>query len=396
MEKKDINTIGYAVSCVEKQLNKNLFQFKNEIHATVLFKSALEFFMASLSSKLLSDLAHRVNSIHQTDIVSSKEEDLDNPDIIVFHGIDFSNRTLENYCFDDKILINVSFRNCKLINCRFRNTCIYFCDLRYSDINGGTFEKAYMWWSDLYRAYFQGVIRFANATISDTSINNAYFSGATLIRKMNFKNKSLLQMDADIYKYFLIIWDSVRNYKDKIKTDDNITGEEKINRITDRRNEELELIFKNLSSIFIATGFSNDSNWAYVQGKKAERKVLGKEISIRKLLGKDSIRQLKVLGKWSTNWLFDIAFGYGESLVKISRTYLTIVTVFTFIYMYECNIQDIVQAFIISFKNMVGSSDDLPLEDNIFLSVLNVIQTTAGILITGIFGFILGNKIRNQ
>lgn len=62
----------------------------------------------------------------------------------------------------------------------------------------------------------------------------------------------------------------------------------------------------------------------------------------------------------------------------------------------ECNIQDIVQAFIISFKNMVGSSDDLPLEDNIFLSVLNVIQTTAGILITGIFGFILGNKIRNQ
>ena len=309
MEKKDINTIGYTVSCVEKQLNKNLFQFKNEIHATVLFKSALEFFMASLSSKLLSDLAHRVNSIHQTDIVSSKEEDLDNPDIIVFHGIDFSNRTLENYCFDDKILINVSFRNCKLINCRFRNTCIYFCDLRYSDINGGTFEKAYMWWSDLYRAYFQGVIRFANATISDTSINNAYFSGATLIRKMNFKNKSLLQMDADIYKYFLIIWDSVRNYKDKIKTDDNITGEEKINRITDRRNEELELIFKNLSSTFIATGFSNDSNWAYVQGKKAERKVLGKEISIRKLLGKDSIRQLKVLGKWSTNWLFDIEIG---------------------------------------------------------------------------------------
>ena len=30
------------------------------------------------------------------------------------------------------------------------------------------------------------------------------------------------------------------------------------------------------------------------------------------------------------------------------------------------------------------------------VDILNVIQTTIGILLTGIFGFILGNKIRNQ
>jgi hypothetical protein len=30
------------------------------------------------------------------------------------------------------------------------------------------------------------------------------------------------------------------------------------------------------------------------------------------------------------------------------------------------------------------------------VDMLNVIQTTIGILLTGIFGFILGNKIRNQ
>ena len=32
----------------------------------------------------------------------------------------------------------------------------------------------------------------------------------------------------------------------------------------------------------------------------------------------------------------------------------------------------------------------------ILVDMLNVIQTTIGILLTGIFGFILGNKIRNQ
>ena len=30
------------------------------------------------------------------------------------------------------------------------------------------------------------------------------------------------------------------------------------------------------------------------------------------------------------------------------------------------------------------------------VDMLNVVQTTVGILLTGIFGFILGNKIRNQ
>ena len=39
------------------------------------------------------------------------------------------------------------------------------------------------------------------------------------------------------------------------------------------------------------------------------------------------------------------------------------------------------------FLAVIGS----PLVD-----MLNVIQTTIGIILTGIFGFILGNKIRNQ
>lgn len=30
------------------------------------------------------------------------------------------------------------------------------------------------------------------------------------------------------------------------------------------------------------------------------------------------------------------------------------------------------------------------------VDMLNLVQTTIGILLTGIFGFILGNKIRNQ
>lgn len=391
-----MNLVECVVTHIEKLWLEDLFRFQNEVHETRSFKSACSVFWPTLSSKLMQVLAQKMDSILVENCVSCDEKDLGNPDILVFYGIDFSHRTLENYDFDGRILLNVSFQNSTLVNCRFRNACLYCCDMRYADINGGTFEKSDIWWCDLYRAYFQGVIRFANATISDTSINNAYFSGAALIRKMNFERKSLLQQNAGTYKAFLLLWDALRSYADKIKTDDRSSGEEKINQIINRRYEELELIFKNLSSTFGAVGFSNDSNWAYVQGKRAERKVLESKISVGDMFGRSACSQLKIVGKLCLNWLFDKAFGYGESLIKISRTYLFIVLLFTFIYMYKCNIQDILQAFIISFKNMVGNSDELPLKENIFLSLLNVLQTTLGVLITGIFGFILGNKIRNQ
>ena len=46
---------------------------------------------------------------------------------------------------------------------------------------------------------------------------------------------------------------------------------------------------------------------------------------------------------------------------------------------------------------MIGaSSPELDAIHDFIISVLNLIQTTIGILTTGIFGFILGNKIRNQ
>ncbi len=399
METKAATTHQKTISQVESLLDTSILRFSNDIHKSTAFKMAYEDFKCNLKSRLSPALEQRGHLTNPYDLIPNiitKEEDLNKSNSIVLFGLDFSDCTLENYNFDDKILINVSFRNSKLINCRFRNTCIYFCDLRYSDINGGTFEKADIWWCDLYRSYFQGVIRFANSSIADTSINNTYFSGATLIRKMNFKNKSLLQNSPRVYKKFLLLWDAIRDHSDKIKTNDNLSGESKINEIVQKRKEELELIYKNLTSTFTTNGFSNDSNWAYVQGKKAEFCVLWKNLSWKKCCSKEIGKQMKILGKISANGISYIAFGYGESLIKICCTYLFIVLLFTLAYIYEWSIPGIVRAFLISFKNMVGASDELPLDDNIFLSVLNVLQTTIGILITGIFGFILGNKIRYQ
>ena len=55
-----------------------------------------------------------------------------------------------------------------------------------------------------------------------------------------------------------------------------------------------------------------------------------------------------------------------------------------------------VQALGISLKNMAGMDSDILREVSPIVDMLNLMQTTIGILLTGIFGFILGNKIRNQ
>lgn len=352
---------------------------------------------AELKRILSEKEAHGVLPNHLTILDNIKDvKNLSKEELILVNA-DLNHKEFDGFNFDDKILINISANYTKFNNCRFRKTSFLFCDLRYAEVNGGTFEGADIWWCDLYRAYFQGVVRFAKSTITNSSLNNTYFAGGVLIRKMNFKDHTLLQEDEEAYRRFLVLWDSIRPSSDKIRNDDNMKGDLKINQAIVNRYNDLELIYKNLSSSFSANGFSNDSNWGYVMGKKSERKVLINKLSLKKLFSKQWKSQLKIMGMICANWLYDVAFGYGESLFKIITTYLVIVFLFTFIYMYKADICNFLQAMIISFKNMVGiSSPELESKQDFVLNLLNMIQTTIGILTTGIFGFILGNKIRNQ
>ena len=75
-----------------------------------------------------------------------------------------------------------------------------------------------------------------------------------------------------------------------------------------------------------------------------------------------------------------------------------IVTVFLFAWAFSSNVSllEYGEALSISLKNMVGMDSDVLRGVSPLIDMLNIVQTTIGILLTGIFGFILGNKIRNQ
>ena len=75
-----------------------------------------------------------------------------------------------------------------------------------------------------------------------------------------------------------------------------------------------------------------------------------------------------------------------------------VVTVFIFAWAFTSNVSilEYGQALGVSLKNMAGMGSDILRDVSPLVDMLNVIQTTIGIILTGIFGFILGNKIRNQ
>ena len=97
-----------------------------------------------------------------------------------------------------------------------------------------------------------------------------------------------------------------------------------------------------------------------------------------------------------TNAFSDLLFGYGESMLKMVVTYVVTVFLFAWAFCSEVSLLEYGQALAISLKNMAGMDSEMIRNVSPLVDMLNVVQTTIGIILTGIFGFILGNKIRNQ
>ena len=323
----------------------------------------------------------------------------------VLRNINFKNASLENVSFDNATLENcdfdgaetsmnkVSFKRCNLIKCRFRNAQISWSDFRYTEINSATFEGTKLSFCDFYRALLVGVIIFRKSKINHCSLYYTYFDEGATIRRDNLSGGKILQQDKMAYRKFLVDWNlygtGVR------KNEQNRLSDWSPDNSLKARFADAEDIYKTLNGLWMSKGYLGDANWAYIKGKKMERKRMMAELKSKQISFTDKMKNI-ILIAW--NFLSDMMFGYGESMRKMILTYVVMVFVFAYLYYAssEVSIVNYTQAIGISFKNMVAMSSDQVSGISPFIDFLNMVQTTIGILITGIFGFILGNKIRNQ
>lgn len=322
-------------------------------------------------------------------------------------NVNFKNATLRHCKFDEATLTDcdfdhkgaseeptiasVSFRKTTLDNCRFRYANIAWCDFRYAGINNATFEDSKIDFCDFYRCFFEGVVLFKHAKISNSSLYNTYFGDAANIRRENLLNDKIIQQDKKAYKNFIVDW---HDFGTGVRTNNRSeVSDWSPDAAIKSRWADAEDIYKTLNGLWAGRGFFADANWAYVQGRKAERHRMITELS------ESNVKtSTKLVNLWRivTNSLSDLFFGFGESMTKMIITYIVTVLLFAYIYNSEVTLLEYFDALAVSLKNMAGMDSEELQNVSPLVDMLNLVQTTIGILLTGIFGFILGNKIRNQ
>ncbi|MDZ7742560.1 MAG: pentapeptide repeat-containing protein [Bacteroidota bacterium] len=285
-----------------------------------------------------------------------------------------------------------SFKNANLRSCRFRGSLMEWSDFRYAEIRNGTFESSRISFCDFYRAFFLGVVIFRKSRIDKCSLHYTHFDDSAGLRRENLEKLKILQEYKQEYRSFLEDWKTLGT--GTRRNDLNQESAWEIEKSVRNRFEDAENIYKFLNGFWASRGLLGNANWAYIKGKRMERRSLWSQIRYNSF----SLHSVKFFIQAGWNLFKDLAFGYGESIRRMVISYVLVVVVFAWIFFSTpgTGLIDYLQAIKVSLKNMAAINSHQLQDVSPFIDMLNVVQTTMGILLTGIFGFILGNKIRNQ
>ena len=285
-----------------------------------------------IASKTLNDLDLSGQQLESLDFSGCTLTNVNFKNAVLKH-CRFDEATLDSCDFDHSgtadtpTLQSVSFKKAELNNCRFRYANISWSDFRYARINQATFEDATVDFCDFYRCFFEGVVLFKHSSFSNCSLFNAYFGDGANIRRDNLRNGRIVQQDKQAYTKFLVDW---HNYGTGVRTNDRReVSEWSPDAAINARWADAEDIYKTLNGLWAGKGYIADANWAYVQGRRMERRRMMAEMTDPK------VKTTKKIGNvWHilTNSLSDLFFGYGENMFKMIVTYIVTVFVFAFIF----------------------------------------------------------------
>jgi len=318
-------------------------------------------------------------------------------------GVDFSdNKTLKNVLFQKSVLIDckfersfldacdftladikgtgdakyASFKDAKIYKTKFRSAVIDLCDFRYADIIDSTLQGARLRYTDFYRTAFKGITIFQDAEIESSSLNYISFETFCITSdnlKKNESGASLVQENHAIYEDFLSKWIRLDNVKNEMSIVEGGLAS---------KYREAERIYRQFSALWEGRGHNKDAEWAYVQGKRMERKRLWYESETNIFVNKF---------KAILNLLLDIILGYGVRLTRVICTYIMLIIIFGVVYkiLSHHNIVD-------CMKLSIGYTIGVRIDASPVIEILSMFQTGMGMLLTGFMGFVVANKVRKS
>jgi uncharacterized protein YjbI with pentapeptide repeats len=331
-------------------------------------------------------------------------------------SIDLSGLTIKNVIFSNfhanKItnLTNANFKGCTIENARFsgailsatnfRNCKFKWCDFRYIRCSQSTFQDSQFYGCDFYRANFEDYSIFEGAEMVGVSLFMANLQGAG-IRKKNL-GPEILQEDLKLFKEFHYHYMNVS----EIDIEDFLA----------KRHYEAMQIYRHLTGIWASQGFFQDAGWAYVKSKRNEKTTYSPRYSHRVYKTKsvaaaspekgfsNLLVALKYFPKFIVYWFIDLICGFGESLGRLITSIIALLLGSALIYWVTGGLKSpagtvytgFLDCLIFSIGNLTATDFGRFIPTSRIAEIIIALQGLLGISLVGLFGFILGNKIRNS
>lgn len=326
-------------------------------------------------------------------------------------GVNLDHASLRKACLRGAVLDGASMKHCDLYDADLRDVILDEADLEHATLTRAMLDGSDLRWADLSHAKLrwatlENVALSTAAHLDDLSLFETSFRGIASLRYQQFLN------DNHKAKGLRRTWLRLTNrlYESSI-------WEEQQGRFEEARD-----VFASLKGFFEDAGDYEAANWAYIR-EKTMRKLWRVPRGFRWLYprwrGVPAFRYDPDLFEWIALEFSDKMANYGESLRRpIFWLAMLIVGFATYYwafglitdvpgcgYLFQSGLPypekcvptyDFLDALQFSLAS-TATTDPGEIQPLVaHLGVLTSIQALLGIMLTGLLGFVLGNKLRNS
>lgn len=270
--------------------------------------------------------------------------------------------------------VNLSWAN--LYGADLDECCLRFADLRGADLRHVDFIDADLSNAILWDAKFDSAV-LDGANLNEANIFGANFGNSTVSRENT--GETIIQEHTD--------YDKNSGFK-----------------MGDNRNRfwQASKIYRELKSTFDNSALYNDASWAYRKARKME-KHLALDNTMKTLRRKELRAFINNATKWASDIFVELLSDYGENPWRVFVSLNVVWLGFAIIYWLISGIilsdtgiitKAAVDALAFSLGTMTTIQPvGLEASNSLFMRFLMPVETLFAIALTGLFGYVLGNRI---
>ena len=324
--------------------------------------------------------------------------------------------------FTRALLEDAKFLTCSLRFANFTEAILDGADLSSADLWGARLDGA-----TAERTCFEGALldessmigvelpganlagatlrraKLSKVVLRDANLRNAVLDGADLsyadLRRATLPNVSLATCQLTHARFAGAWLDRTRMQASSLG---GMVGEEAAGDLDGAIDSYLVL-----EQNFRSLGKREDESWCYRRRRRVQKRLY-RRLSLQALRKRDMVSAIgmgmRYFGDVGAEWLCD----YGDSVARVLRAILTTLVVFAILYWITGSLKtregySAVRAnpwidyllFSLDSMTTVGTSEVALKTASQFGTLLSSLQTALGTILLGLFGFVLGGRIRN-